>query len=176
MRMSVENLSDIRAWALRNQDALPDLALRLVFASDLAKSVIEQDSATDLQRIVEVGYDIANLMWRIRQASGYDPSQEPDAAGSDLAAGTRVFVDAIRRGIRDTAEIIEYIDSKIGKSIEVSEVVGQDDVLEMPEFAYRTIEIGMDAGAYTFTDTGKHPCRASRIKNLASSISKARRI
>ncbi|MGB5590859.1 MAG: hypothetical protein WBN31_07950, partial [Gammaproteobacteria bacterium] len=100
MRMSVENLSDIRAWALRNQDALPDLALRLVFASDLAKSVIEQDSATDLQRIVEVGYDIANLMWRIRQASGYHPSQEPEAAGSDLAAGTRVFVDAIRRGIR----------------------------------------------------------------------------
>ena len=176
MRMSVENLNGIRAWALRNQDALPDLALRLVFASDLAKSVIEQESATDLQRIVEVGYDIANLMWRIRQASGFDPNQEPGAAGSDYAAGTRVIVDALRRGVRETAEIVEYIDGKVGKSIEVSEVVGQDDVLEMPEFAYRTLEIGLDDGTYTFSDTSKRPCRPSRIKNLRASISKARRL
>jgi len=176
MRMSVENLNEIRAWALRNQDALPDLALRLVFASDLAKSVIEQESATDLQRIVEVGYDIANLMWRIRQASGYQPGHEPGAASSDYAAGTRVIVDALRRGITDAAGIIEYIESKVGKSVEVSEVVGQDDVLEMPEFAYRTIEIGLDDGTYTFMDTSKRPCRPSRIKNLRASISKARRL
>ena len=45
MRMSVENLNAIRDWAIRNQAAMPDATLRLVFATDLAKSVIEQVAA-----------------------------------------------------------------------------------------------------------------------------------
>lgn len=177
MRMSVENLNVIRAWALRNQDAIPELTLRLVFATDLAEAVIQQESAPDPQRVIEVGYDIGNLMWRIRLAGRRGVADiVSEVTGGEYAAGTRVFLDAFRREVTDTAAVIQYIESKIGKDVYISEVIGYDPDLEMPEFGYRTIRIDREGDAVTFQDKGDPPCRPSRIKNLASSISKARRL
>ncbi len=173
MRMSVENLDTIRGWAIRNQDAVPELTLRLIFAADLAKSVIEQEAAPDPQRVIEIGFDIANLLWRIRC------SVNPVASGAELtptklAAGTRVVLHALRRGMQDTAAIAEYIDQHVGKVIYAADVVGHDSVLDMPEFGFREITVQRDGETYVFEDQSDFPCRTSRIKNLSSSISKIR--
>jgi hypothetical protein len=176
MRMSVENLDLIRAWALRNQDAMPELTLRLVFATDLAKSVIEQESAPDPQRVIEVGYDIGSLMWRIRAVCRYESDGIFRQPAGDYAAATRVFLDAFRRGMVDTAAIVEYIDNRVGRSLEIGEMTGHDPVLDMPEFGFRMIRIERDGDAYIFEDLSDPPCRSSRIRNLRSSIGKARRM
>ncbi|MGD8424445.1 MAG: hypothetical protein PVH13_04340 [Gammaproteobacteria bacterium] len=173
MRMSVDNLDTIRGWAIRNQDAVPELAIRLIFAADLAKSVIEQEAAPDPQRVIEIGFDIANLLWRIRV------SASPVVTGVELtptrlAAGTRVVHHALRRGMQDTAIIAEYIDQHVGKIIYAADVVGHDIVLDMPEFGFREITVQRDGEAYVFEDLSDPPCRPSRIKNLSSSISKIR--
>jgi len=172
--MSVANLEAIRDWAIRNQGAMPDLTLRLTFATDLARSVIEQDAAPDPQRVIEIGYDIGNLMWRIRSACARMASPGPERRGGP-AAGTRVILEAIRRGHVQTGEISAFVDSHLGKTVEVAEVTGHDDGLDMPEFGYRTIAIDKASDVYVFTDSSTPPCRPSRIRNLASSISKVRR-
>ncbi|KPK58828.1 MAG: hypothetical protein AMJ59_13720 [Gammaproteobacteria bacterium SG8_31] len=174
MRMSLENLNAIRTWAIRNQDAIPDLTLRLIFATDLAKSVIEQEAAPDPQRVIEIGYDIANLMWRIRASCVAESPAADGRGGSLLAAGTRLILDAIRRGMTERAEITEYIEHNIGKTVYVAEVAGRDTDLDMPEFGFRPIAVTREDRAYVFEDTSETPCRTSRIKSLASSISKAR--
>ena len=173
MRMSVDNLDTIRGWAIRNQDAVPELTLRLIFAADLAKSVIEQEAVPDPHRVIEIGFDIANLLWRIRVSAG------PVATGvaltpAKLAAGTRVVLHALRRGMEDTAVISEYIDQHVGKIIYAADVVGHDTDLDMPEFGFREITVHRDGEAYIFEDLSDAPCRPSRIKNLSSSISKIR--
>jgi hypothetical protein len=171
--MTVENLDTIRGWAIRNQDAVPELILRLIFAADLAKSVIEQEAAPDPQRVIEIGFDIANLLWRIRAAaSPAGPGLQPTP--KTLAAGTRVIVQALRRGMEDTAAIAEYIDQHVGKIIYAADVVGDDPVLDMPEFGFREISVRRDGEVYVFEDLSEFPCRTSRIKNLSSSISKIR--
>ena len=176
MRMSVENLDLIRAWALRNQDAMPELTLRLVFATDLAKSVIEQESAPDPQRVIEVGYDIGSLMWRIRAVCRYEGGGVFRDPPGQYAAGTRVFLDAFRRGMTETPAIVEYIDNKIGRSLEIGEITGFDPVLDMPEFGFRMVRVERDGDTYLFEDLSDPPCRSSRIRNLKSSIAKARRL
>ncbi len=174
MRMSVANLGAIRNWALRNQGAIPDLTLRLTFATDLARSVIEQDAAPDPQRVIEIGYDIGNLMWRIRSSCASMASPGTDRRGGP-AAGTRVILEAIRRGHTETGDIASFVDGHIGKTVQVVEVSGHDDALDMPEFGYRTIAVEKASGAYVFTDSSDPPCRPSTIRNLVSSISKVRR-
>jgi len=172
--MSVSNLDAIRDWAIRNQGAMPDLTLRLTFATDLARSVIEQDAAPDPQRVIEIGYDIGNLMWRIRSATHVMTRQDPESRGGPAAA-TRVILEAIRRGHLETGEITAFVDSHVGKTIDVVEVNGHDKALDMPEFGYRSIAIQQSGSDYIFTDSGDMPCRSSKIRNLPSSISKARR-
>lgn len=173
MRMSVENLDRIRAWAIRNQAAIPDLTLRLVFATDLAKSVIEQEAAPDPQRVIEIGYDISNLMWRIRASVGGHAGGE--SPGS-YAAGTRVILHVMRQGISDTGAIVEYINARAGRSIDAGEVTGHDDELDMPEFGFREIAVERDGKTYSFRDLSDPPCRPSTVRNLASSIGKARNL
>jgi hypothetical protein len=176
MRMSVSNLEAIRDWAIRNQAAIPDLTLRLTFATDLARSVIEQEAAPDPQRVIEIGYDIGNLMWRIRSSCSRMTPPGKDKRGGGPAAGTRVILEAIRRGHVGTAEISGFVNSHAGRSVEVVEVIGHDESLDMPEFGYREIAVERDCDVYLFTDSSDAPCRSSRISNLPSSISKARRL
>lgn len=175
MRMSVSNLEAIRGWAIRNQSAVPDLTLRLTFATDLARSVIEQEAAPDPQRVIEIGYDIGDLMWRIRLSSSRLVSASADQKGAGPAAGTRVILEAIRRGLEDTADIIGFIEKHVGETVEVVEVSGRDGTLDMPEFGHRPISVGRESGTYLFADLSDTPCRPSKIRNLASSISRARR-
>lgn len=175
MRMSVQNLNAIRAWAIRNQAAMPDVTLRLVFATDLAKSVIEQESAPDPQRVIEIGYDISNLMWRIRVAAGAS-AEDGKAAGRAYAAGTRLILHVLRQGKTGTADVVTFIDGKVGKTAEIGEVVGHDDELDMPEFGFRTIAVGRDGDAYSFSEIGDNPCRPSTTRNLASAVAKARKL
>lgn len=175
MRMSVGNLNAIRDWAIRNQAAMPDATLRLVFATDLAKSVIEQESAPDPQRVIEIGYDISSLMWRIRVAAGAGRQGDGSSRGT-YAAGTRLILHVLRQGKTATADVVEFIDGRVGRTVEVGEVVGRNETIDMPEFGFRTIEIGQQGKAYSFKDIGEDPCRPSTIKNLSSSIAKARRI
>lgn len=175
MRMSVENLNAIRDWAIRNQAAMPDATLRLVFATDLAKSVIEQESAPDPQRVIEIGYDISSLMWRIRVAAG-SGRQGDGVPGGSYAAGTRLILHVLRQGKTGTADVVGFIDGRVGRTVEVGEVVGHDDVVDMPEFGFRTIAVTQKGKSYVFKDVGDDPCRSSTIKNLSSSIAKARRI
>jgi hypothetical protein len=111
MRMSVGNLNAVRDWAIRNQAALPDVTLRLVFATDLAKSVIEQESAPDPQRVIEIGYDIANLMWRARVAAGVSRADQVTGGGK-YAAGTRLILHVLRQGKTATADVVEFIEGK----------------------------------------------------------------
>lgn len=175
MRMSVENLDRIRDWAIRNEGAVPDLTLRLVFATDLAKSVIEQAAAPDPRRVIEIGYDISNLMWRIRAAAGGLGTGKAGASGK-YGAGTRVILHTLRQGITDTAAIVDYIDARAGRSIDAGEVTGHDEELDMPEFGFREIAVERDGKTYTFRDLSEPPCRPSTIRNLASSIGKARKL
>ena len=175
MRMSVENLNAIRDWAIRNQAALPDVTLRLVFATDLAKSVIEQESAPDPQRVIEIGYDIANLMWRSRVAAGVARADEV-TGGSKYAAGTRLILHVLRQGKTATADVVEFIEGKVGRTVMIGEVTGYDEEIDMPEFGFRDIEITRDGEAYSFADLGEDPCRPSTMKNLASPIAKARKV
>lgn len=175
MRMSVRNLGAIRDWAIRNQDAVPDLTLRLTFATDLARSVIEQEAAPDPQRVIEIGYDIGDLMWRIRSAGSRILPASGDGKGGGPAAGTRVVLEAIRRGMADTGDITAFVDKHVDDIVEVVEVVGRDATLDMPEFGYREIRIERTGETYVFSDQSDTPCRASKIKNLASSIARARR-
>jgi len=172
MRMSVDNLDAIHNWAIRNQDAIPELILRLVFAADLAKSVIEQEAAPDPQRVIEIGYDIANLMWRIRVASGFRGLTMAPAS-AQMAAGTRVILHALRRGMSETAAVAEYIDNHVGRTVFAAEVVGIDSDLDLPEFDFREISIRRDGEVFVFEDQSDTPCRSSRIKNLSASIRKA---
>lgn len=172
VRMSVDNLEAIHNWALRNQDAIPELILRLIFAADLAKSVIEQEAAPDPQRVIEIGYDIANLMWRIRVASGLRGSTVATAS-AQLAAGTRVILHVLRRGMSETAAVAEYIDNHVGKTVFAAEVVGIDPNLDLPEFDFREIAIRREGEVFIFEDQSDTPCRPSRIKNLSGSIRKA---
>jgi len=173
--MSVGNLGAIRDWALRNQGAMPDLTLRLTFATDLARSVIEQEAAPDPQRVIEIGYDIGDLMWRIRSAGSRMLTASADGKGGGTAAGTRVVLEAIRRGMTDTGEIIAFVEKHVGGIVEVVEVAGRDATLDMPEFGYREIRIDKTGETYVFSDQGDTPCRPSKIRNLASSIARARR-
>jgi hypothetical protein len=172
--MSVENLNAIRDWAILNQAAMPDATLRLVFATDLAKSVIEQESAPDPQRVIEIGYDISSLMWRIRMSvSGGGEAGGTPAA---YAAGTRVILHALRQGMTGTGAILGFIEARVGKTVDVGEVIGHDDTVDMPEFGFRRIAVALDGGAYSFCDQSENPCRPSKIKNLSSAISKARKL
>jgi hypothetical protein len=173
--MSVSNLEAIREWAIRNQSAVPDLTLRLTFATDLARSVIEQEAAPDPQRVIEIGYDIGDLMWRIRSSCAHVLITAGDARGGGPAAGTRAIREAIRRGLKDTGDIAGFIDKHVGETVEVVEVTGLHQALNMPEFGYRPISVEKDSDAYLFADLSDSPCRPSKIRNLPSSISKARR-
>ncbi len=174
MRMSVANLEAIRAWAIRNQGAVPELTLRLTFATDIARSVIEQDAAPDPQRVIEIGFDIGNLMWRIRSyCSGMTRASGDRRAGP--TAATRVIREAIRRGLTETRGIAEFVDGQLGKIVEVVEVIDHDESLDMPEFGFRPIAVNRQGDVYTFADVSDEPCRPSRIRSLPSSIGKARR-
>jgi hypothetical protein len=175
MRMSVDNLNAIRDWAIRNQAAMPDVTLRLVFSTDLAKSVIEQESAPDPQRVIEIGYDISSLMWRVRVAAGAGNIGGKTSGGA-CAAGTRLILHVLRQGKTETADVVGFIDTRVGKTVEIAEVIGHDDDLDMPEFGIRTIAVERDGNAYSFREIGDDPCRPSTTRNLSSAVAKARRM
>jgi hypothetical protein len=180
MKITIENMDRIHAWAMENQDAVPAYTIQLSFTVGLAKSVLEQEMVPDPERVIEIGYEISDLLWRIRalELSGAQAGQQDWAGGgkaSKFAAATRVILHAIRQGHHDADQIVEYIEKRVGKSVSVAEVVGHDETIDMPIYGFRDIRIARDAGALTFHDLSDDPCRDSTIKHLRKAIAAARK-
>ncbi|UCC13262.1 MAG: hypothetical protein JSW21_07490 [Gammaproteobacteria bacterium] len=180
MKITVENMDRIHAWAMENQDAVPAYMIQLSFTVGLAKSVLEQEMAPDPERVIEIGYEISDLLWRIRalELGGAQAGQQDWAGGGKagkFAAGTRVILHAIRQGHMETGEIVEYIEKRVGKSVSVAEVVGHDDTIDMPIYGFREIRITRDGNSFGFHDLSDDPCRDSTMKHLRKAIAAARR-
>lgn len=175
MKITLENLDRIHAWAIENQEAMPDLCIQLSFAIGLAKSVLLQETAPDPQRIIETGYEISDLMWRIRWREAGSPLPTPADKTRKLAAGTRVILHAFRRGQTETSQVVSYIESRAGRTVAASEIVEYDERVQLPVYGFRDIAVDRDGDAWAFRDLGEDPCRPSKVKDLPRAVAAARR-
>ena len=134
-----------------------------------------QETAPDPQRIIETGYEISELMWRIRWREAGGALRLPGPAAERLAAGTRVILHAFRRGHVETGEAVAWIEARAGKTVAVSEIVEYDERIQLPVYGFRDIAVDREDGAWTFRDLRDEPCRPSRVKELARAVAAARR-
>ena len=179
MKITIENLDRIHAWAMENQDAVPSYMIQLNFTVGLAKAVLEQEMAPDPERVIEIGYELSDLLWRIRalEMGGSQTGWKERIGGQSakFAAGTRVILHAMRQGHWNTDEIVDYIAKWAGKTVAVAEVVGYNDEIDLPVYGFREIRISRDGDTYSFQDLSEDPCRDSTVKHLRKAISAARK-